>query len=159
MRQQQRCVSPHQPEFSSAVPFLQFTHLPVEPERLPRGLCCSLRRPQRPSSLVCHPEISSESDIWTAVGAHKVSFLLPMGTAEKRMISFRYYDSYYYQCQVYIYFAHDQNPLFDEMRGGEIRTCLQRKIALLLAANKMFFPAITDKDHCICGFMIVKTGY
>lgn len=40
--QQQKCVSPHHPEFSCAEPFLQFTHLPIEAELLPRELCCSV---------------------------------------------------------------------------------------------------------------------
>lgn len=44
--------------------------------------------PKGTSSLICHPEISSKSDIWTAVGVHKVSFLLPIVTAAKLMITF-----------------------------------------------------------------------
>lgn len=133
--------------------------LPVEPKLLPRELCCSV--PKGPP-------------LWFATQGFQVNQILglplvhtkPPSCSQWRLQQntddfFQYiWHYYYFMCQVCLFFFLLKIKIFSFMKwGGKLTFFLQRSITLLLAENKSFFSSITDKNHCICGFMIGNTGY
>lgn len=84
-----------------------------------------------------------------------------METAAKQMIPFSIYNPIIIFCLRFFFFFFLQkikNLLFDEMRE-KLTIFFAEEDYTLVGGKRVVFSSITDKDRCICGFVIVNTGY